>query len=74
VLADINAGHWIRYHSECSVIGDEFLLTPIHMAKALEREPLAPDAKLPPQYGLRGEARTPGGQLYGRLYEIERGP
>ena len=36
VLADINAGHWIRYHSECSVIGDVFLLTPLHGAKALE--------------------------------------
>jgi hypothetical protein len=125
VLADINAGHWIRYHSECSVIGDVFLLTPLHEAKALEsarllslmpaellaesqdiryvfarqstglyvdqsgqerpnlerlreslpaleRELLAPDAKLPPQYRLRGEARTPGGQIYGRLYEIDR--
>ena len=36
VLADIDAGHWIRYHSECSVIGDVFLLTPLHGAKALE--------------------------------------
>jgi hypothetical protein len=125
VLADIDAGHWIRYHSECSLIGDVFLLTPLHGAKALEsarllhlmpaellaespdiryvfarqstglytdesgrerpdlnrlrdslpaleRELLAPDAKLPPQYRLRGEARTPGGQVYGRLYEINR--
>jgi len=39
---------------------------------ALERELLAPDAKLPPQYRLRGEARTAGGQIYGRLYEIDR--
>jgi hypothetical protein len=125
VLADINAGHWIRYHSECSVIGNVFLLTPLHGAKALEstrllrlmpaellaesrdiryvfarqstglftdgsgrerpdlnrlrdslpaleRELLAPDARLPRQYRLRGEARTPGGQIYARLYEIER--
>jgi hypothetical protein len=125
VLADIDAGHWIRYHSECSVIGDVFLLTPLHGAKALEsarllrltpaelvaesrdiryvfarqssglfldesgrerpdldklrdglpalsRELLAPAAKLPPQYQLRGEARTPGGQVYARLYEINR--
>jgi hypothetical protein len=125
VLADIDAGHWIRYHSECSVIGDVFLLTPLHGAKALEsarllrlmpaellaesrdiryvfarqstglfidesgrerpdlnklrdslpaleRELLTPDAKLPAQYVLRGEARTPGGQVYGRLYEIRR--
>ncbi len=126
VLADINAGHWIRYHSGCSVIGNVFLLTPLHWAKALEtgrllglmpaellaesrdiryvfarqstglflldgrerpdlnrlrdslpaleRELLAPDAKLPPQYRLRGEARTPGGQIYARLYEIDREP
>jgi len=126
VLADIDAGHWIRYHSECSVIGDVFLLTPLHAAKALEsarllrltpaeivaesrdiryvfarqstglfldesgrerpdlnklrgslpaleRDLLAPDAKLPPQYRLRGEARTPAGQVYARLYEIDRG-
>jgi len=125
VLADTNAGHWIRYHSECSVIGNVFLLTPLHEAKALEsarllrllpaellaesrdiryvfarqstglftdetgrerpdlnklrdslpaleRELLAPDAKLPSQYRLRGEARTPGGQVYARLYEIDR--
>jgi hypothetical protein len=39
---------------------------------ALERELLTPDAKLPPQYRLRGEARTPGGQVYARLYEIDR--
>ena len=127
VLADLSAGHWIRYHSECSVIADPFLLTPLHGAKALEsarllrltpaeliaesrdiryvfarhftglflrqsggegpdldklrdslpalsRELLAPDAKLPRQYRLRGEARTPAGQIYARLYEIERKP
>jgi hypothetical protein len=124
VLGDIDTGHWIRYHSECSVIGDVFLLTPLHGAKALEtarllrltpaelltesqhvryvfarhstglylkdgreapdldklrdtlpaleRELLAADAKLPPQYRIRGEARTPGGQIYARLYEIDR--
>jgi len=127
VLADINAGHWIRYHSDCSVIGNVFLITPLHGEKALEsarllrlmpaellaesrdvryvlarqstglfvdatgqerpnlnklrdslpaleRELLAPDAKLPPQYRLRAEARTAGGQIYARLYEIDRGP
>lgn len=127
VLADMNAGHWIRYQSECSVIGNVFLLTPLDGAKALEgarllrltpaellaesqdiryvfarqstglyiddsgqerpnlnrlrgslpaleRELLAPDAKLPAQYRLRSEARTPGGQIYARLYEIDREP
>jgi hypothetical protein len=125
VLANINTGHWIRYHSECAVIGNVFLLTPLHGNKvletarllgltpaeliaeshdiryvlarhstgffidesgreapnldllrgklpALQRELLAPDAKLPPQYRMREEARTPGGQIYARLYEIER--
>jgi len=125
VLADMNAGHWMRYHSDCSVIGNVFLLTPLHGAKALEsaqllrlmpaellaesrdiryvfarqstglfvdvsgqerpnlnklrdslpaleRELLAPDAKLPPQYRLLEEARTSGGQIYARLYEIDR--
>jgi hypothetical protein len=34
VLTGIDAGHWVRYHSACSVIGDAFLLTPQHAAKA----------------------------------------
>jgi hypothetical protein len=34
VLAGLDAGHWVRYHSDCSVIGDAFLLTPQHAAKA----------------------------------------
>ena len=33
VLADYNAGHYIRYYSDCSVIVDTFLLTPQHFAK-----------------------------------------
>jgi hypothetical protein len=41
---------------------------------ALEREMLTPGAKLPPQFRLRGEALTPGGQVYARLYEIHREP
>ena len=34
LLADTEAGHWIRYHSACSVIGNLFLLTPQQAAKA----------------------------------------
>lgn len=34
VLAGIDAGHWVRYHSDCSVIGNAFLLTPQQGAKA----------------------------------------
>jgi len=33
VLADTDDGHWIRYHTECSVIANVFLLTPQHAAK-----------------------------------------
>jgi hypothetical protein len=33
VLVDFNAGHWIRYHSDCSVIANQFLLTPQHAEK-----------------------------------------
>lgn len=33
VLADNDAGHYIRYYTECSVIADNFLLTPQHEEK-----------------------------------------
>jgi hypothetical protein len=33
VLAEHNNGHYIRYHSECSVIGDNFITTPQHVEK-----------------------------------------
>jgi hypothetical protein len=36
VLADMDSGHWVRYHSQCSVIANVFLLTPQHTAKVLE--------------------------------------
>lgn len=36
VLADSNAGHYIRYATDCSVIANNFLLTPQHFAKADE--------------------------------------
>jgi hypothetical protein len=34
VLADTNASHFIRYYTECSVIANNFLLTPQHLKKA----------------------------------------
>jgi asparagine N-glycosylation enzyme membrane subunit Stt3 len=40
VLAGQDAGHWVRYHSSCSVIGDAFLLTPQHAAKVAENNAL----------------------------------
>jgi hypothetical protein len=36
VLGDLDYGHWVRYHSSCSVIGNVFLLTPQHASKAFE--------------------------------------
>src|SRR5262249_18330472 len=40
VLADNNAGHYIRYYSDCPMIVDNFLLTPQHFAKMDEIERL----------------------------------
>ena len=127
VLGDLDSGHWVRFHSQCSVIGDVFLLTPQHAEKALltrtllrltpaelladdhgvryvflhhsmtiikgsdgsetpnlekvrqqlgplERELLAQEPQLPPQFHKLWEVRTPAGQIYSRLYEIERAP
>jgi len=124
VLGDIDTGHWVSYHSQCSVIADVFLLTPQHAAKAfensrllakspaelltakpqvryvfahhsvrlvldekgvetnleelrlqmqrIERDLLGPETNIPPQFKRRWEVRTPAGQIYARLYEIER--
>jgi hypothetical protein len=36
VLAEPDAGHWIRYHTGCSVIANVFLLTPQHASKVRE--------------------------------------
>lgn len=33
ILADNNAGHYIRYYTDCMVIADNFLLTPQHFQK-----------------------------------------
>jgi len=125
VLGDLDTGHWVRYHSQCSVIADVFLLTPQHAAKSLEnarlldmspaqlltakpevryvfahhsialmrdekgvetpklselrlqmqqleRDLLGPEANIPPQFKRRWEVLTPAGQVFARLYEIER--
>jgi len=126
VLGDLDTGHWVRYHSQCSVIANVFLLTPQHAAKVfessrlfnmspvqlltakpevryvfahhnvmlmsdekgeapdlsklrlqmlpLERDLLGPEADIPPQFKRRWEVRTPAGQIFARLYEIERTP
>jgi asparagine N-glycosylation enzyme membrane subunit Stt3 len=38
VLADNNAGHYVRYYTDCSVIANNFLLTPLHFQKMDEAE------------------------------------
>jgi hypothetical protein len=38
VLADNNAGHYVRYYTDCSVIANNFLLTPLHFQKMDETE------------------------------------
>ena len=50
VLAGVNDGHWITFHTKCSVIGDVFLLTDQHMRKRAETEALlrlAPELAFP---------------------------
>ena len=127
VLGDLDTGHWVRYHSKCSVIANVFLLTPQHAAKVtessrllarppaellaakpevryvfahhnarvtldgkgaetpnleelrlrmqhVERALLGPEANIPPQFKRLWEVQTPEGQIYARLYEIERTP
>ena len=39
-LALVNDGHWVTFHSKCSVIGDVFLLTEQHARKRAETEAL----------------------------------
>ena len=39
-LVLVNDGHWVTFHTKCSVIGDVFLLTPQHARKRAETEAL----------------------------------
>jgi hypothetical protein len=46
VIADHNDGHYVRYHSDCSVLANNFLLTPQHRQKVgelLDLLKLSPD-------------------------------
>jgi len=40
-FADNNFGHYIRYHTNCSVIANNFLMTPLHERKIREMQQLA---------------------------------
>jgi hypothetical protein len=126
VVGDLDTGHWVRYHTSCSVVANVFLLTAQHTAKVreldhlmsmtpsellsdtairyvlahhsismeldasgretptlegmrpllmpLEAALLGPESDIPPQFRKRWEVTTPAGQIYARLYEIERAP
>ena len=54
VLADTEAGHWVRYHSDCSVIGNFFLLTPQQAEKARLTDAML---RLPPAASARPRSR-----------------
>ena len=73
VLADTNAGHYIRFFTECSVIANNFLLTPQQFQKAdqVDRLFALPAAELPKQapfvkYVLTrpGEIKASGGDQF----------
>ena len=82
VLTDNNLGHYVTYYTRCSVIADNFLLTPLHFSKmaeierylsmsAVELEHAAPEVK----YVLvraAGLHRTQDGQLRYAFY-FEKG-
>lgn len=54
VLAGSDAGNYIRYHTDCSVIANNFLLTPQHAAKVAE---LNARLEMTPDELLRAEPR-----------------
>jgi hypothetical protein len=70
VLTSADAGHWVRYHSECSVIGNAFLLTKQHGDKYFEVEALM---KLTPEQLLN--AKQPVKYLFVfHSVDLSRGP
>jgi hypothetical protein len=56
VVAGSDAGNYVRYHTECSVIANNFLLTPQHAAKIRELQnllDLTPEEFLKSGYRVR---------------------
>jgi len=66
VFADNNFGHYIRYHTDCSVIANNFLMTPLHERKIRQMQQLA---DLSPEEFL---AQAPGDvrYIFARLEEF----
>ena len=70
VLAYSDDGHYIRYHTDCSVFTNNFLLTPFHAKKILEADTLL---QMTPEQLLRAAPNVK--YVFVRMYEIfERGP
>lgn len=65
VLANNDDGHFIRYHSDCSVIINNFLLTPLHEKKILEARTLL---QMTPEQFLAAAPHVK--YLFVRMYEI----
>lgn len=70
VLSYNDDGHYIRYHTDCSVITNNFLLTPFHEKKFLEAYRLL---QMTPEQLLRAAPNVQ--YVFVRMYEIfEPGP
>lgn len=65
VLSHNDDGHYIRYHTDCSVMTNNFLLTPLHERKILEANQLL--ALTPEQFVL---AAPQIDYVFVRMYEI----
>ncbi len=70
VLSYNDDGHYIRYHTDCSVIINNFLLTPLHKKKILEAYRLL---EMTPEQLLRAAPHVK--YVFVRMYDIfEPGP
>lgn len=70
VLSYSDDGHYIRYHTDCSVFTNNFLLTPFHEKKILEADTLL---QMTPEQLLRAAPNVK--YVFVRMYEIfEPGP
>ena len=64
VVTPLDAGHWIRYYTACSLVANAFLLSPLQEAKIQELYSLL---DMSPQQLRESE----NGGVYARVFEIE---
>jgi len=70
VLSHNDDGHYVRYHTDCSVLTNNFLLTPLHEKKILEANSLL---QLTPEKFIQAAPNID--YVFVRMYEIfEAGP